>query len=189
MDRPFNFQLFNYRGFGDFLTLSQDNLIDIGLRVNTHYLLDGLNTENNNPSIFNISYDVPRAIRYDLNLPVGICRGPAVHFDNFWYDPTFSSIFTGQNGLGAPISTKQKKDNKTLAIAVGVSIGCVVVVGAIVIVLAIKVPAFKALIRPFIARKHASVRDPSQVARPTSGATSAPSSGAWVASSTPPRLS
>lgn len=187
VDRPFVFALNNNLGYGDFLTLSQDGLIDIGLRVNTHYLLDGLLTQNNNPSIFNVSYPLDQPFTYDLNLPVGICRASAVHFNNFWYDPTFSSLFTGGDSLDPhAASPKQKKDSKTLPIAVGVSVGVVIVLAAVVIILVLTVPAFKVLVRPFVARKHATVGNPSSIADTNQ---SAPAAAAWIPSSKPPHTS
>lgn len=91
------------------------------------------------------------------NIPIGLDRtfsgglssclqgvGPGYHFSSIQYDPTLASIFT----LAAP-TPGNSKPNVPLIVGLTVSLGGTVIIVTVIVLLALFVPQFKFLMRPF----------------------------------------
>jgi hypothetical protein len=77
----------------------------------------------------------------DIRMPV------TPRYQNLSWDPTLSAIFISPEQSQAVQTPQQKKSNRTVAIAVGVTVSVVLVVCATLAVLFTKVPWFKSLLR------------------------------------------
>jgi hypothetical protein len=163
---------------------SQDKEISMSMELLTSYLLDGQLTNDGTSSPFELPVADVAAVPFRITFPVGICKGNIAHFSNFWYDPTFTALFSGNpsNPDQQEETPAQKKNNKTMAIAVGVSLGTAGAIIAVLIVLVIKVPTVKAVFRPFVNRSNASNGKPSQGVENSGGEKK---SSSWARASKP----
>jgi hypothetical protein len=133
---------------------SVDNDISMALELLTSYLLDGNLMFDGVANTFELPIpDLPSApIR--INFPIGLCPSQTGHFTDFWYDPTFTALFSGTTPteLTQEGTPAQKKSNKTTAIAVGVSLGAVALLAALIIVLVVFFPSVRTIFQPFYKR-------------------------------------
>ena len=86
-----------------------------------------------------------------FNVAKSLAPADVGHFRHLWYDPTLSATFSGI--IYDPATPGSKKNSKTVAIAVGVSLGSVALIVLIMIIVVVTVPSVRNFFRPFERRE------------------------------------
>lgn len=136
------------------------------------FLLDGQKTRDESPSLFVVPLNDAPPVNFSWNMALPICRDNVAHFTNFWYDPSFTVLFSGDIPSKEQDTRPAAKNRTTLGIAVGVSIGVVAIVAVAFIIVIIKVPAVRDFFRPYAKRGRAGRDIPSRGHPETSASSS-----------------
>lgn len=95
---------------------------------------------------FKLTKEMNYSLRVNFGVP--LCSGNTSHFDSFWYDPTFGTLF-GAGDPTKPITPQERKVQNSQRVVVAVVVSVVVVI----VILAIAIPTVAVWFRPYLARR------------------------------------
>lgn len=127
--------------------LGNQESVYISLDVLKTYFLDSAYALDPEPNINNFTLpSVEGTFRWNFGL--NICERKTAHWNQMWYDPSMTALFSSPVSQ-EPLTPQQQKKNRTAAIVLGVVFGTVGLAVAIIVVILVMSPKAREYFRPF----------------------------------------